>query len=62
MIEQTFTSFSPAHIAGAIALLFLGVQTWIHVRYALKVRAAGGVNAPAVATNPVSGIYSTSYI
>lgn len=58
MIEQTFTSLSPARIAGGAVLLFLAVQVWIRVRYAMKVRAAGGVHAPSIAKNPFTGTLS----
>lgn len=57
MIEQTFASFSPSYIAGGAALLILSVQVWIRVRYALKVRAAGGVHAPAIAKDPFTGAH-----
>lgn len=56
MIGRTFTSIAPAYIAaGATGALVL-VQAWIRVRYALKVRAAGGVHAPMLAKNPITGM------
>jgi hypothetical protein len=55
MIGQTFASISPAFVAGGAAVLLLAVQVWIRVRYALKVRAAGGVHAPTIAKDPFTG-------
>lgn len=55
MIGQTFTSISPAYIAGAAAVVLIVLQVWIRVRYALKVRAAGGVHAPTIAKDPFTG-------
>lgn len=55
MIGQTFASLSPAYIAAGAGALLLGVQVWIRVRYALRVRAAGGVHAPSLAKDPFTG-------
>lgn len=55
MIGQTFASLSPAYIVAGAGALLLGVQVWIRVRYALKVRAAGGVHAPSLAKDPFTG-------
>jgi hypothetical protein len=56
MIGHTFASLSPAYIAAGLAVLLLGVQAWIRVRYAFKVRAAGGVHAPSLARDPFTGV------
>ena len=61
MIGETFASVSPAYIAVGTAVLLLGVQVWIRVRYALKVREAGGVHAPALARNPFTGGDNINY-
>lgn len=56
MIGETFASVSPAYIALGTVVLLLGVQVWIRVRYALKVREAGGVHAPALARDPFTAL------
>jgi hypothetical protein len=55
MIGETFASLSPAYIAAGTAVLLLVFQVWIRARYAVKVRAAGGVHAPAIARDPFTG-------
>ena len=61
MIGETFASVSPVYIALGTAVLLLGVQVWIRVRYALKVREAGGVHAPALAKDPFTGGDNINY-
>jgi hypothetical protein len=56
MIGQTFAFITPAYIAAGAIVPLVVVQAWIRVRYALKVRAAGGVHAPMLAKNPITGM------
>lgn len=56
MIQQTCFFLSPVGIAVSAAAVFVGVQVWVRIRYALKVRAAGGVHAPSLAKDPFTGM------
>jgi hypothetical protein len=52
---------SPAYLAlGALGTLIF-VQVCIRLNYARKVRAIGGVHAPGLAKDPISGTNRANY-
>ncbi|KAF1817014.1 putative cytochrome P450 [Eremomyces bilateralis CBS 781.70] len=53
MISEVLPYLTPAFVAAWGFILFIVVQAFIRIRYALRVRAAGGVHAPALGSNPV---------
>lgn len=55
MLKEVIACLSPAYVAlGGLVLAFL-IQVCIQVNYALKVKRAGGVHAPSMANNPITG-------
>ena len=55
MIAQVLIYLPPAYVVAFILFLVIAQQVIVRTRYAFKVKAAGGIHAPMLAKDPVTG-------
>jgi hypothetical protein len=59
MINEIIALLTPAYVAGAAIAAGLLIQIIIRLYYTYKFKKAGGIHAPKLAHNPITGMFPT---